>query len=136
MAAHYKSFRELDVEVLGISTDSVCSHKIFAETSPSAQKVQYPLLSDPTREISACYGALNPETGFATRTTFIVSPAGDVEYFCKYPEPVGRNVEELIRMIQAIRFTDDTGLGAPAGWRPGELGEPGLSTDWDMVGKI
>ncbi len=133
MAAHYESFVDLDAEVLGISTDSVYSHKVFAETSPSAQKVQYPLLSDPTREISSCYGALNPDTGFATRTTVIVSPGGDVEYFCKYPGPVGRNVEEIIRVIQAIKFADDTGLGAPAGWQPGE---PGLGTDWDMVGKI
>ncbi len=133
MAAHYHEFVELDAEILGISTDSVFSHKIFAEISPSARQVQYPLLSDPTRQISACYGALNPETGFATRTTVIVSPAGDVVHFCKYPGPVGRNVEELIRVIQAVQFAEDTGLGAPAGWRPGE---PGLSTDWEMVGQI
>lgn len=133
MADHYAEFKRLGAEVLGISTDSVFAHKIFAQTSPSARKVQYPLLSDPTHEISRCYGALDPKAGFATRTTLIISPKGLIKYFCKYPGPVGRNVKEIIRILQALQFNEATGLGAPAGWRPGE---PGIRTDWDLVGKI
>lgn len=133
MADHYEEFRKLGTVVFGISTDSVYAHKIFAQTSPSASKVQYPLLSDPTHEISRCYEAYNLATGFATRTTLIISPDGLVKYFCKYPGPVGRNVKEIIRVLQALQFTDATGLGAPAGWVPGQ---PGIRTDWDLVGKI
>lgn len=133
MAAQYPKFLELGTEILGISTDSVFAHKIFAEISPAGKKIQYPLLSDPTHEISACYGALNPKTGFASRTTVIISPAGLIKYFCKYPGAVGRNVHELIRIMQALQFTEETGLGAPAGWVPGK---PGLELDWDLVGKI
>lgn len=133
MADHYEEFVKLGAEVLAISTDSVYSHKIFAQISPSASKVQYPILSDPTHEISKCYGAYNPETGFASRTTLIISPDGLIKYFCKYPRPVGRNVMEIIRVLQALRFTEATGLAAPAGWMPGQ---PGIQRDWDMVGRI
>lgn len=133
MADHYEEFVKLGAEVLAISTNSVYSHKIFAQISPSARKVQYPLLSDPTHAISRCYGAFNPETGFATRTTVIISPDGLVKYFCKYPGAVGRNVPELLRVLQALRFTEATGLAAPAGWMPGQ---PGIRRDWNLVGKI
>lgn len=119
--------------MLAISTDSVYSHKIFAQISPSARKVQYPLLADPTHEISWCFGACNPAAGSATRTTLIISPTGKIEFFCKYPGPVGRNVAEIIRVIQALQFAGATGLGAPAGWVPGQ---PGVRRDWEMVGRI
>lgn len=118
---------------MAISTDSVYSHKIFAQVSPSGRKVQYPLLSDPTHEISRCYGAYNPETGRDSRTTVIVSPDGLIRYFCKYPRNVGRNITELVRVLQALQFTDATGRGAPAGWVPGQ---PGIKRSWDLVGRI
>lgn len=133
MADRYEDFQKLGIEVLAISTDSVYSHKVFAQTSPSARKVQYPLLSDPTHTISECYGAYNPATGTATRTTLIISPAGLIKFFCKYPGPVGRNTNEIIRVIHALQFTEDTGLGAPANWMSGQ---PGIRREWDMVGKI
>lgn len=133
MADRYNQFVKLGVEVLGISTDSVYAHKIFAGISPSAGKVQYPLLADPTHEISICYGAYNPATGIATRTTLIIAPDCLVKFFCKYPGPVGRNVDEIIRVIEALQYTEATGLGAPAGWLPGQAG---IRRDWDMVGKI
>lgn len=133
MADRYDQFKRLGAEVLAISTDSVYSHKIFAQISPSARKVQYPILSDPTHEISKCYGAYNPETGFSTRTSLIISPNGLIKFFTKYPSPVGRNVDEIIRVLQALQFSEASGLGAPAGWAPGQ---PGIKRSWDMVGKI
>lgn len=113
--------------------DSVYAHKIFAEISPSARRVQYPLVYDPTHEISKCYGAFNPATGLSTRTTVIISPKFLISYFCKYPGPVGRNVRELIRVLHALQYNEATGLAAPAGWIPGE---PGIRPDWNMVGRI
>lgn len=133
MADRYDQFKRLGAEVLAISTDSVYAHKIFAQISPSARKVQYPILSDPTHEISKCYGAYNPKTGFSTRTTLIVSPDGLIKFFTKYPSPVGRSVDEIIRVLQALLFSEATGLGAPAGWEPGQ---PGIKRSWDMVGRI
>jgi len=133
VADRYEDFRKLGAEVLAISTDSVYSHKVFAETSPSARRVQFPLLADPTHEISKCYGAYNPDTGSGSRTTLIISPKGLIKFYSKYPGPVGRNVDETIRVIQALQFSEATGLGAPAGWVPGR---PGIRREWQLVGKI
>ena len=133
VADRYAEIQKLGVEVWGISTDSVFSHKIFAQVSPSGRKVQYPLLADQTQAISKCFGAYNPARGTASRTTLIISPEGLMVYFCKYPEGVGRNVEEIIRVLQALQFTGATGLAAPAGWVPGQSG---IKRDWELVGKI
>lgn len=133
MAAQYHTFKKLGVEVLAISTDSVFSHKIFAETSPSAKLIQYPLISDRSHEISRKYGVLRPELGFTFRATFIISPDGAIKYSCLYPPEVGRNVNEVIRVIQGLQFEEETGLGVPAGWQPGM---PGIERDFDLVGKI
>ena len=133
MADHYHEFQMLGAEVLGISTDSVYSHKIFVQTSPSAQKVQFPLLSDSTQKICQKYGALDPRGGKGTRTTIIISPEGLVKCFHKYPLPVGRNIPEIIRILHGLQFTASSGQGSPADWQPGQQGMP---TDWNMVGKI
>lgn len=133
MAVRYGTFQKLGVQVLAISTDSVYAHKVFAELSPSARKVQYPLLSDRSHEISRQYGVLREELGFTFRATFIISPDGEIKYACLYPPEVGRNVDEIIRIIQGLQFEEATGLGVPAGWQPGD---PGIRRDFSAVGKI
>lgn len=133
MADHYQEFQQLGAEVLAVSTDSIYAHKIFAQTSPSAQKVQFPLLSDATREMCEAYGALDPQSGKGTRTTLIISPEGLIKCFMKYPLPVGRNIPEIVRVLQGLQFTSSTGQGAQANWQPGQ---PGVQTDWNSVGKV
>ncbi len=133
MAAHHHFFEQLGVKVLAISTDSVFSHKVFAEVSPSARTIQYPLLSDRTHRISLEYGVLREELGFTFRATFIIAPGGEVKYSCLYPPEVGRNVLEIIRVIQGLQYEEATGLGVQAGWRPGQQG---LRKDFNLVGKI
>jgi alkyl hydroperoxide reductase subunit AhpC len=133
VAARYDEFKKLGVQVLAISTDSVFSHKVFAEVSPSARTVQYPLLSDRSHLISRQYGVLREELGFTYRATFIISPRREIKYACLYPREVGRNVDEIIRVIQGLQFEEATGLGVPAGWQPGM---PGIKRDFAMVGRI
>lgn len=133
MAACHEEFKTLGVQVLAISTDSVYSHKVFAETSPSGKTVQYPLVSDRSHEISRKYGVLREQLGYTFRATFIISPCGEVKYTCLYPPEVGRNVNEIIRVIQGLQFEEATGLGVPAGWQPGM---PGIKRDINLVGKI
>lgn len=128
----YKHFRALNAEVLAISTDSIYSHKIFMETSPSGQKINYPLLSDRTQEVSKKYGVLNEEEGFAYRGTFIVDPEGRVQSYLVNPQVVGRNIYEILRIIQGLKYNKKTGLGVPANWKPREKGIP---IGWDYVGK-
>lgn len=133
VAVHHHIFEQLGVKVLAISTDSVYAHKVFAETSPSARKVQYPLLSDRTHEISCRYGVLREDVGFTFRATFIIAPGGVVKYSSLYPPEVARNVPEIIRIIQGLQYEQATGEGIPAGWRPGR---PGIIKDFSQVGRI
>jgi len=133
VAARYDEFIKLGAQVLAISTDSVFAHKVFAEVSPSARTVQYPLLSDRSHLISRQYGVLREELGFTYRATFIISPRREIKYACLYPREVGRNVDEIIRVIQGLQFEEATGLGVPAGWQPGM---PGIKRDFAMVGRI
>ncbi|CCO09065.1 AhpC/TSA family protein [Desulforamulus hydrothermalis Lam5 = DSM 18033] len=133
MAARHEEFKKLGVQVLAVSTDSVFSHKVFAEVSPSARTIQYPLLSDRSHEISRKYGVLREELGFTYRATFIISPEGIIKYVSLYPPEVGRGVEEIIRVIQGLQYEAATGLGVPAGWQPGM---PGIKREFSMVGRI
>lgn len=133
VAAHHQSFEKLGVKVLAISTDSVFSHKVFSETSPSARTIQYPLLSDRSHRISLEYGVLREELGFSFRATFIIAPGGEVKYSCLYPPEVGRNVVEIIRVIQGLQYEEATGFGVQSGWYPGQLG---IKRDFSLVGKI
>lgn len=119
--------------MLAISTNSVYDHKVFTEVSPSARKVPYPLLSDRTRAISRTYGVLNERTGATRRATVIVDPEGRAHSYIIYPADVGRNADEIVRILEAIQFHRATGLGVPANWRRGERG---LVRDIRLAGTI
>lgn len=118
--------------VLGISTDSIYSHKIFQQTSPSGRKINFPLLSDRTQRVSKKYGILNENEGFDWRGAFIIDPEGKIQAWMTNPQPVARNIDEIIRIIMALQFNRRTGRGAQAGWEPGN---PGIPLGWDYVGK-
>lgn len=133
MAARQHIFDQLGVPVLAISTDSVYSHKVFAETSPSARFIRYPLLSDRSQLISRQYGVLREELGLTFRATFIIDPEGEIKYVSLYPPEVGRNVDEIIRIIYGLQYEKATGLAIPAGWQPGMQG---IKRDFSMVGRI
>lgn len=118
---------------MAISTDSIYAHKVFHETSPSAGKVQYPLLSDRSGRVARAYGVWSPETGAAFRASFIIDPEGRIRYWSVYPREVGRNVKEILRTLEGIQYGEATGGGVPAGWRPGM---PGIRRDFDLVGSV
>jgi len=132
VAARKYKWESINTQPLAISTDSVYSHKIFMEISPSGRKINYPLLSDRTHEVTKRYGVLNEKTGAAYRATFIIDPEGRIQSWLVNGQPVGRNIDEIIRLIQALQYNRITGLGVPADWNPGD---PGISTDWENVGK-
>ena len=102
------------------------------EISPSAQRINYPLLSDRTHEVTKRYGVLNEKTGAAYRATFIIDPESRIQSYLVSGQSVGRNVDEVIRLIQGLQYNRSTGQGVPANWNPGDSG---ISTDWKYVGK-
>jgi peroxiredoxin (alkyl hydroperoxide reductase subunit C) len=133
VAAAYPCIRELDADAIAISTDSIYAHKVFAETSPNARKVMYPLLSDRNGNIAHAFGVLDKDKGAAYRASFIIDPGGRIRYYSVYPREVGRNVWEIIRTLQGIQYGEATGEGVPAGWEPGD---PGIKRDFKKAGTI
>ena len=122
----------LQTEVLAISTDSVYSHKVFAETSPMLVNVTFPLVSDRTQLISRAYQVLNTRTGAAYRATILIDPDGKIVAKLINPSEVGRNSYEILRLIQAIQYARKTGEGVPANWVPGK---PGIKREPKKIGK-
>lgn len=131
MADRYAVFRSLNAEILGISTDSIFSHKVFTRISPSARRVNYPLVADRTHAISRLYGVLDESTGIAYRATFIITPEPQtITFWHVYPREVGRNDDEIVQGLQGLQFYQRTGLGVPPGWQPGD---PGVERDFDKA---
>ena len=133
VAAIYNQLRFLNTDVLAISTDSVYSHKVFTEVSPSASQVKFPLLSDRTHKISKAYRVLNEKTGTTFRATIIIDPEGTIVTKFVNPPEVGRNVYEILRVIQGIQYSRRTGEGVPANWVPGQSG---IIRDPMYIGRI
>jgi peroxiredoxin (alkyl hydroperoxide reductase subunit C) len=120
VAAQSERLKELDVETIAISTDTHFSHWMWKKTSPTIKDVNFPMASDPSGAVSRAYGVWNEKSGLNLRGRFIVNPEGIVQAVEVLTEPVGRNVEELIRQIQAMQAVRaNPGKAAPAGWVPG-----------------
>jgi peroxiredoxin len=134
MADKYEKLQELGVEVLSISTDTVFTHKAWHDSSETIKKIKFPMVADPTGEISKAYKTYIYEEGLSLRGTFIIDPDGILKTIEIHDNSIGRSADELIRKIQAAKFTKENGGEVcPANWKPGEKTlKPGL----DLVGKI
>ncbi|MEI7027043.1 peroxiredoxin [Paenibacillus sp. y28] len=114
-----EQFADLDTEVLGVSVDSVHSHRAWINTSKDAGglgKIEFPLASDITKKVSSDYGVLLEDEGVALRGLFIIDPEGVVKYQVVNHNDVGRSVDETLRILQALQAG---GLCA-ANWKPGD----------------
>lgn len=120
VAAIHPQLLALNTEILAISTDSVYAHKVFTEVSPAAAQVTFPLISDRTQNISKSYRALNEKTGAAYRVTIIIDPEGTIVSKFVNPLEVGRNIYEILRIVQGIQHNRRTGKGVPANWVPSD----------------
>mgnify|MGYP002195036484 CR=1 FL=1 len=132
VAEQHDKFINLNSEVLAISTDSILSHKMFIQTSPSANKINYPLLSDRNFEISKKYGVFDENGGYAYRATFVIDTEGEIKSYLVYPDSVGRNIDELLRLLEGLQYNQKTSLGVQSGWKPGDSG---IEVGWDHIGK-
>ena len=120
-------FKKLDTLVYGISTDSHFTHMAWMKTPRNEGGVgmlNYPLISDFSKKISKNFGFLvtDPEDeliGAALRGLVIVNPEGIVRHVQINDAAVGRSVEEVLRLIEAFKYTDENGVVCPANWKPG-----------------
>jgi alkyl hydroperoxide reductase subunit AhpC len=109
----YAEFETLNAAVLGVSTDSVHSHKAWLK---ELGDLNYPLLSDMTHDVSHAYGVLLEDRGIALRGTFVIDPDGICRYALYHDNGVGRSVKETLRVLAALQ----TGDLCPVEWEPGK----------------
>eukprot|EP01084_Bolivina_argentea_P024352 45392_1 len=116
------TFKEINTNVVGASIDSQYSHLAWANT-PRAKgglgNIKIPLIADLTRELSRNYGVMMEAEGHTCRGTFIIDPNSKVRHLSMNDPPVGRNVDEYVRLIQAFQYADKHGEVCPADWKPG-----------------
>ena len=115
-------FAAIDCAVVAASVDSQFSHFAWVETPRNKGglgKMQIPILSDVTRQLSRDYGVLMEDSGYTLRGLFIISPSGVIRHATLNDPPVGRNVDEVLRLVQAFQYTDQHGEVCPSGWTPG-----------------
>ncbi|MEA5553791.1 peroxiredoxin [Anabaena cylindrica UHCC 0172] len=120
----YEEFKKLNTEVLGVSVDSEFSHLAWIQTDRKAGGVgdlNYALVSDIKKEISAAYNVLDPSAGIALRGLFIIDKDGIIQHSTVNNLAFGRSVEETLRTLQAIQHVQSNpDEVCPAGWQPGE----------------
>ena len=117
-------FRELGVDVVGVSIDSQFSHFAWRETpieKGGIGRVQFPLVADIKHEITRAYGIEHP-AGVALRGSFLIDKAGVVQAQIVNNLPLGREVDEMLRLVEALQFTEQYGEVCPAGWKKGQKG--------------
>lgn len=118
-------FKDRNVEVIGISIDSHFTHNAWRNT-PIANggigPVRYTLAADMSHHICRSYGVEHPEAGVAFRGAFIIDKAGIVRSQTVNDLPLGRNMAEILRVVDALQFTEKHGEVCPANWKPGDIG--------------
>jgi NADH-dependent peroxiredoxin subunit C len=134
VAEKYEEFKKMGVEVYSVSTDTHFTHKAWHDTSESIKKINYPMLADPTGQLTRAFGIYMEEEGLAQRGTFLIDPDGKVKLAEINDDGIGRNAEELMRKVQAAQYVrQNPNQACPAKWKPGaDTLKPGL----DLVGKI
>ena len=121
----FQDFQDKGVEVIGVSIDSQFSHNAWRNTAIAdggIGAVKYPLVADVKHEICKAYDVEHPEAGVAFRGSFLVDKEGQVRHQVVNDLPLGRNVDEMLRMIDALQFHEEHGEVCPAGWSKGDKG--------------
>ncbi len=116
-------FEKRGVQVIGCSTDSHFSHLAWKNQDVKEGgigDIRYPLVSDFSKAISRDYGVLLEEDGVALRGSFLIDKDGVLQHAVINNLPLGRNIDEMIRMVDALQFTEKHGEVCPANWHEGE----------------
>jgi peroxiredoxin 2/4 len=152
----YDEFAKRNVQLVGISVDSVYSHIAWVRNleEKGGVKIPFPVVADLDMQVAQRFGMIHPgERATATvRTVFFIDDKGIVRAMIYYPMSCGRSIDEIVRVLDALQTADKAGVATPANWRPGEnvvvpapatqeaaeqrMGEPGLDRfDWYLSQK-
>ena len=121
----YEEFKKRGVEVVGVSIDSEFTHNAWRNTpteNGGIGVVKYALAADVKHEIAKAYGIEHPEEGVALRASFLIDKNGVVRHQIVNDLPLGRNIDEMLRMVDALQFHEEHGEVCPAQWEKGKEG--------------
>ena len=117
-------FEKLNVQLVGVSIDSVFSHIAWIRDieQMSGVQIKFPVIADLDQKVSQAYGLVHEAVSdtATVRAVFAIDPKGDIRALIYYPMQLGRNVEELIRIFQGLQTADANGVSVPANWVPGQ----------------
>lgn len=129
-ASMEQQFAEFNCKLVGLSVDGLYSHIAWLRTIKEKieykgmkdVEVKFPLIEDITMEVAKKYGMIQPgeSNTKAVRAVFFIDPKGIIRAMIYYPLSLGRNFDELLRVIIALQTADEFGIAAPADWRPGD----------------
>ena len=128
-----KAFAERGVQVIGVSIDSQFTHHAWRNTpveKGGIGSVQFPLVADVNHEITLDYGIAHPDAGVAMRASFLIDKEGVVQHQVVNNLPLGREVDEMLRLVDALQFHEEHGEVCPAGW---QKGKPGMKPNSEGV---
>lgn len=134
MAEHYEEFTKENAEVFSVSTDKTFTHKAWHNASAAIKKIKYPMVADPTGDITRLFGVMVESEGVALRGTFIVDPDGILRTMEIHDNSIGRSAQETLRKLRAAKFVrEHGGEVCPAAWEPGK---DTLTPSLGLVGEI
>ena len=120
----YDEFKKLNTELIGLSIDQVFSHIKWVEwiKEKLGVEIKFPIIADDTGKVASILGLIHPGKGTNTvRAVFIVDPKGIIRAILYYPQELGRNMDEILRMIKGFQLSDKEGVAIPANWPNNEL---------------
>ena len=155
-AAKQSEFDKRGVQLIGVSIDSVYSHLAWTQSIEKNfnTKISFPIIADLDTKVAQAYGMIHPgaSTTATVRAVFVIDPNQTLRAMIYYPLTTGRNIDEIIRLVDALQLNSEKGLATPANWQPGDkvivpapltaegvekrLKEPGVEVkDWYLTYK-
>lgn len=120
----YEQFKELNCELIGLSIDQVFSHIKWTEWIKEnlGVEIEFPIIADDTGKVAKTLGLIHPGKGTNTvRAVFVVDDKGKIRVILYYPQELGRNIDEILRIVKAIQIADKNCVAMPANWPDNEL---------------
>jgi peroxiredoxin (alkyl hydroperoxide reductase subunit C) len=120
----YDKFKKLGCELIGLSIDQVFSHIKWVNWIKDNLKteIEFPIIADDRGQIAELFGMIHPGKGNNTvRAVFVVDPKGILRTVLYYPQELGRNMDEILRIVEGLQITDNKGVALPANWPNNEL---------------
>ncbi len=120
----FDEFKKINTELIGLSIDQVFSHIKWKEWIKENLDVdiRFPIIADDRGEIANLLGMIHPGKGTNTvRAVFVIDPEGVLRAMLYYPQELGRNMDEILRMVKGLQMSDEKGVALPANWPENEI---------------